>query len=114
MAVIPKQVFEWNGDKIISKMRRAEVRGLGFTRARSVAHAKRNHPGWRSRSKRAQRSIKALGKVHRDGSEFVAEWGSRLWYVLFLDLFHGSFLRSAADATYGKLHAKIKEFYDKP
>lgn len=113
MGVIPKQVFEWNGDKIISQMRRAEVRGLGFTRARAVAHARRNHPGWRNRSRRAQRSIKAQGKVHRTGNDFSAEWGSKLFYVFFLELNKGSFLRSAADATYGKLHAKIKEFYDK-
>ena len=113
MGVIPKQVFEWNGDKIVSQMRRAEVRGIGFVRAMAVRQAKQNHPGWRSRSKRAQRSIKALGRVHRDGSDFSAEWGSRLWYVLFLELDHGSFLRAAADATYHKLHAKIEEFYDK-
>jgi len=104
----------WHGDRIISEMRRAEVRGIGFVRAAAARHARRNHPGWKKISGRAERSVKPQGKVHREGNAFVGEWGSRLFYVLFLELHNGSFLRNAADATYPKLADQIRRFYEQP
>ncbi|MDA2936833.1 hypothetical protein MYX75_01035 [Acidobacteria bacterium AH-259-A15] len=104
----------WNGDKIIKQMIRAEKRGLGFVRARAVRQAKKSHPGWKSRTGRAHRSIRSLGKIEREGKNLVAKWGSNLFYVLFLEVNHGSFMRAAGDAVYPMLGRKIKGFFENP
>lgn len=103
--------LEWKGDQILASMRRAEARASGFVIARCVAHAKRNHPGWKRRTGRAERSIRKI-KLTRDGDgRLVAEWGSTLFYVLFLELRHGGALRAAADVWYPQLAGKIAEFF---
>lgn len=104
------QRLEWKGEHLTRVMERAEKRGAAYVIAAAIRQAKRNHPGWKRRSGRAERSLKRH-KLARENGTLVAEWGSLVFYVLFLELHHGSFLRHAADVWYPKLADKIREFF---
>lgn len=105
------QKLEWKGDQVIKTMQRAELRAAAWVIAACVRHAKRNHPGWKNRSKRAQNSVKRQN-LKRGKDVLQSEWGSKVWYVLFLELFHGSFLRNAADIYYPMLKVKTREYFE--
>ena len=105
------QCLEWKGEQILRTMRRAEARGAGFVIARCVGHAKRNHPGWKRRSGRAEKSIRKIELTRDAGGNLIGKWGSTLFYVKFLEINNGAFLRNAADTWYPKLAGKIREFF---
>ncbi len=102
--------LEWKGKKVLATMRRAEARGSGFVIFKCVKHAKKNHPGWKRRSGRAEKSIRKISLTRDSRGNLVGEWGSKLFYVLFLEI-ESSFLRNAADAWYPKLAGKIHDFF---
>ena len=78
--------------------------------ARSVTLAKQNHPGWKNISTVAQTSIRIqeAAKFRRIGAIY-GRWGSvAVHYFLYLELHHGSALRSAGAKLYPQLAKRIK------
>ena len=104
------QRLEWKGKKISATMSRAEARAAGFIIFKSVLHAKRNHPGWKKITGKANKSIRKIS-LTREGGDLVGKWGSTLFYVRFLEIYKGAFLRNAGDVWYPKLAGKIGEFF---
>ncbi len=105
--------LDWQGDKVMSRMQRAQVEGVEATMAAAVIHAKRNHP-WANRTGTLERSI----DIHehataiRGGARGL--WGSLdVIYALIQEL-GGQFitarpyLRPAADVQYPGLARRIK------
>ncbi len=107
------QKLEWKGEQVLKDMQRAQARAIGYVIAACVREAKHNHPGWKRRSGRAEKSIHKLA-ITRERDRVVGQWGSKLFYVLFLERDHGSFLRNAGDKLYPMLPGKIREFYENP
>lgn len=104
------QRLEWKGKQVVKTMQRAEARAMGLTIFRCVAFAKRNHPGWKTRTGRAEKSVRKI-KITRERGTLVGEWGSTLFYVRFLELHNGAFLRSAGDRIYPQLPGLIARFF---
>ena len=101
--------FKWFGDKVKRKVRRAAKDAINETMAEAVLHAKRNHPGWKNRTGTAEGSIRIIEFAHREGSRTVGLWGSiGVNYMIWLELKHGSALRSAGDATYSNFKDRIR------
>ncbi len=103
--------FRWFGDKVKRKARRAAKDAINETMAEAVRHAKRkrNHPGWKNRTGTAEGSIRIIEFAHREGSRTVGLWGSiGVDYMIWLELKHGSALRSAGDATYSNFKDRLR------
>ena len=101
--------FRWFGDNVKRKARRAAKDAINKTMSEAVLHAKRNHPGWKNRTGTAEGSIRIIEFAHREGSRTVGLWGSiGVDYMIWLELKHGSALRSAGDATYSNLTDRIR------
>lgn len=103
--------LKWYGDKVKRKVRKAAKDAIDETMGKAVRHAKRhrNHPGWKNRTGTAEGSIRIIEFAHREGSRTVGLWGSiGVNYMIWLELKHGSALRSAGDATYSNLADRIR------
>ncbi len=101
--------FRWNGDNVKRKFRQAAKDAINQTMSEAVRHGKQNHPGWKNRTGTAEGSIRIIDFAHREGSRTVGRWGSvDVDYMIWLELKHGSALRSAGDATYPKLIDRIR------
>ena len=88
---------------------RAAKAGVNQTMSQAAIYAKRNHPGWKNITTKAEGSIRVVEKAQERGSFIVGLWGSRnVLYMLWLELKHGSALRNAAAVTYPNLAANIR------
>jgi len=67
----------WKGEKVLKTMRRAEARGAGFIIFRSVQHARKNHPGWKRRSGKAEKSVRKISLTRDSSGKLVGKWASR-------------------------------------
>lgn len=104
--------LKWHGPRIIEKMVRAAKAGVDQTMSQAAIQAKRNHPGWINQTGKAEGSIQVAEKAQERGSFIVGLWGSRnVVYMLWLELKHGSALRSAAAVTYPNLAANIRRHF---
>ena len=66
------------------------------TMASAVLYAKRNHPGWKNRTGRAERSVRIAQGARLEGSRCRGVWGSvGVNYVPRLERYHGMFLSKA-------------------
>lgn len=112
--------LKWEGDKLLSKVKRAEIEGVNATMAASAIHAKRNHP-WRNVTGILERSIDIVQFAKSTGRAVVGTWGSRdVRYALIHELGGMAgrgrktriparpYLRPAADAQYPGLARRIK------
>jgi len=98
----------WLGKELIKKMEVAEAKGINLTMAAAVLVAKRNHPGWQNRTGTAEGSIRVSQFAKREGGRLFGLWGSLdVDYMLNLEFFHGSALRSAGDNEHAKLASRI-------
>ena len=129
----------WNGQQVITKMRRAQKHGINKTMQQAVVQAKNNHE-WKNRTGTLEGSISIAEFAHPSGGGFKGLWGSKdVVYALIHELggkivpvrakalmfrVAGKFvsvqsvtiparpyLRPAADATYPNLAANIREGY---
>lgn len=104
-------MLKWKGDVLKKKVVEAQKWGIDKVMSECVIGTKgnSNHPGWINRTGTAEGSVRIVRKAQRVGKYIVGVWGSvGFKYVLFLELYHGSFLRSAADAKYKNLAGHIK------
>ena len=101
----------WNGEAHKKKLMKAARRGIDKTMKEAVASAKGDHPGWESRSGKAEKSIAIVERAKVTGkAEVSGAWGSRgVFYMRFLEHLKGSALRNAGDATYSNLKRHIRD-----
>jgi len=127
----------WRGAEVMGKMARAQIFGINKTMAEAVEHAKRNHT-WRNRTGTLEGSISIAEFAHPVGTAVRGLWGSKdAVYALIHELggkivpvgakrlvfqIGGAwrtaasvtiparpYLRPAADATYPRLAANIRQ-----
>ena len=103
--------LEWHGDAHKKRLIKAAKKGIDKTLKEAATHARANHPGWESRSGKAEQSIKVLQAAEVDSKKTVSGlWGSTgVYYMRFLEHEHGSALRTAGDDVYKRLKKNIKE-----
>lgn len=103
--------LEWHGDAHKKRLIKAAKKGIDKTLKEAATHARANHPGWESRSGKAEQSIKVLQAAEVDSKKVVSGlWGSTgIYYMRFLEHEHGSALRTAGDDVYKGLKRNIKE-----
>jgi hypothetical protein len=102
-------VLKWYGDKVYAKIQAAIPDAMNLTMSRCAILAKQNHPGWNNVTGKAEGSIGVYQEPRREGSAWVGLWGSRnVFYMLYLEVLHGSALRRAALIEYPKLAGRIK------
>ena len=88
--------LKWKGDIVAKRVKRAAEIGINDTMARSVTLAKQSHPGWRNVTGTAEGSIRIVEKAKQERGSIFGRWGSAaVHYFLYLELYHGSALRSA-------------------
>jgi hypothetical protein len=74
----------WYGDKVRAKVRLAEMAGLEETAELAIAHARSNHPSWRTQSGAAERSydasrvVQELGRARIVVGSFGIPYGRKL------------------------------------
>ncbi len=115
--------FTWRGPQVVSKLERAQLRGINRTMQQAVEHAKGNHT-WQNRTGTLEGSISIAEPAHlvRNGASGL--WGSKdVRYALIHELGGMAgrgkkvriparpYLRPAADATYGGLAGNIKRAF---
>jgi len=107
-----RATFTWNGTEIKKRIALAEQDAINAIMAKAAAHAKKNHPGWRTITGLAQGSIDIVefaDHEKREEENIVGRWGSRgVSYMIWLELKHGSALRSAKDIWHPKLKAEVE------
>ena len=107
---------KWNGDKVLSRMTRAEVKGINVTMGAAAEHAKKNHP-WKSRTFELEASIGISTFARAKGRGVSGIWGSSdIAYALIHELGGKHikarpYLRPAADAQYPALAGNIRKAY---
>ena len=112
---------KWNGDKVLSRMTRAEVKGINVTMGAAAEHAKNNHK-WKSVTFELEASIgiSTFARVRIRGVSGI--WGSSdIAYALIHELGSAAssgqnikarpYLRPAADAQYPALASNIRKAY---
>ncbi len=119
----------WKGNEVKRRIKKATAWGINQVVADTIKHALNNHPNWKYDTGVAEGSI--TQKDFARPSSLVGRWGS-LWssrapigqlvrgrdgkekrvgvsnYVWYLELYHGPFLRGAADAVYPSLPKRIR------
>ena len=105
--------IKWKGDELIKKKNRIVAFAINETVKDTIKEALDNHPEWVYRTGVAENSI--TQKQFATPKKLIALWGS-VWtalgksnYVWYLEFFHGSFLRKAADKIYPSLAKRIKK-----
>ena len=102
--------LEWKAPALKKKLEKAAVKGVNRTLKEAVQQAKGHHPGWKSQSGDAEKSIKVLKSAEVDGNEVSGLWGSEgVFYMRFLEHMRGSALRQAGDDVYKRLGKNIRE-----
>ena len=102
--------LDWRGDIVLGHVLRAAERGVNKTMAKCVMQAKQNHPGWQNRTVTAEGSVRIINYAETKTARTFGTWGSLgVEYVYGLEIYHGSFLRRAADVVYPSLTSAIKE-----
>jgi hypothetical protein len=100
--------LEWEGEKVADVALRASLAGIDETTERTAAHARANHPGWKSVTGEAERSIHTeRAQMTSDGPKGLV--GGGVPYFIWLELKRGSALRHAADVTFRGLGDAIAE-----
>lgn len=106
--------INWRGTEVEKKMLAATKKGINRIMSRCVIHAKKNHPGWKNRTGLAEGSVQIIQYAELWGNIVRGRWGSKsVHYVIWLELKHGSFMRSAADAHYKNLWSEIAQEFDR-
>jgi len=126
--------LKWDGRKIYAEMVAAAQEGVNETMAECVKRAggdptrtptkmrkgrripksqrrpkKGYHPNWENRTGAAEGSVSVIQFAELVWKTVVGVWGSKgIDYALYLERYHGPWLRHAADAEYPKLHDRIK------
>ncbi len=110
--------IKWNGPKVASKMRRAEIRAINVIMSRCVRTSKTSHE-WKSRTGILEGSIGVAEIAHPQGSGAAGIWGSQdVVYARVHEL--GSeklgiparpYLRPSADTHYPSLPAEIRKAF---
>lgn len=103
----------WNGAEIKAKMDAAAIEAINQTLKEAVDHAKNNHPGWKNVTGEAEASVQVLEPAESTAKGVSGAWGSKLFYVPWLEIKNGSFLRAASDAIYPRLADRLREKFDK-
>lgn len=132
----------WRGAEVMGKMARAQIFGINKTMAEAVEHAKRNHT-WQNRTGTLEGSISIAEFAHPAGTGVRGTWGSKdviyalihelggkimpvrarrlvfqiggAWRsVLSVTIPARPYLRPAADATYPRLAANIRQGFALP
>ena len=104
----------WNGDKVKQKAAEAARVAIDRTMSEAVIQAKNSHPGWKNITGTAEASVRIVTFAERVGSVVRGLWGSSsVHYVKWLELKHGSFLRSSADSIYPRLKKYLREEYNR-
>lgn len=99
----------WRGDQVVRAVEKAAKLGIDQTMSRCVIDAKQNHSGWNNRTGAAEGSMRMLQQAEPSGNQIKGKWGSMgIFYMIWLELNHGSALRSSADRNYPSLKGRIK------
>ena len=104
-------MLEWKGAEHKKRLIKASIKGVNRTMEQAAKHARANHPGWKSQSGDAEKSIKVVKSAEVDSKNEVSGlWGSTgVFYMRFLEHSKGSALRQAGDDVYKRLGRNIKE-----
>ena len=118
---IPKRRagVKWEGPRIASKMRKAEIRGINVVMSRCVRTAKTNHPDWKNRTGILEGSIGVEFFARPQGSGAAGIWGSvDVVYARVqelgsakLGITTNGYLRPAAAKEYPELAAEIRKAF---
>ena len=98
-------MLEWKGAEHKKRLIKASIKGVNRTMEQAAKHARANHPGWKSQSGDAEKSIKVVKSAEVDSKNEVSGlWGSTgVFYMRFLEHSKGSALRQAGDDVYKRL-----------
>lgn len=119
----------WAGGDLKNRWIDAAKRGVDRTMSECVIEAKQNHdtagnpsgltkkdgeplkPFWENRTATAEGSIRVQTFAELDGAIVRGLWGSvDVDYMIYLEIWHGSALRRAADSNYPGLADYIEEY----
>jgi len=101
--------LNWRGEQVRQRVLAAARAGIDDTMAACANDAKSSHPGWKNVTGTAEGSIAIQQPAHEDGRGAVGRWGSMgVLYMIFLEILHGSALRTSADRNYPSLARRIK------
>lgn len=103
---------DFKGKEVAKRVHEAEERGLKMTGAQMVERARSSHPGWKSQTGEAERSIQAE-PVERTATGARLRFGSSLARFIWLEIGSrgragDSTLRRAADVEGGHLGERVR------
>ena len=99
--------IKWRGREIKRAVSRAAVDAVNETMQDCVEEARRNHPGWKSRSGKLEGSIRIVDEAKRESRKVTGRWGAQWdWNANIVEK-KTSFLDVAADKHYPKLAEKL-------
>lgn len=105
-------------EKILGdKVEKAILKGGNDTLNEATQHAKKNHPGWATRTGKAEQSIQVVTLMQRiDATHYKGVFGSReVDYFIWLEIgtrYHPGdhTLRRAADIVFPRVWDKIRAY----
>lgn len=107
--------FTWLGDAVQKRVEKAAMRAIDRTTQETAQYAKDHHPGWKSRSFIAEDSIGTnparLQKRRIIGN--VTGGAGDAYYLMILEVKHGSALRNAADVVFPQVKPRLAEEYER-
>lgn len=105
----------WLGDQIQRRVEAAAVRAVDRTTEKTVEYAKRNHPGWKSITGTAEKSINAAPArvLSRRVRGAIRAGGGDAFYLLILEVKNGAALRTAGDVTFPEVQPILAEEYER-
>lgn len=107
--------FTWLGDAIQKRVEQAAMRAIDKTTEEAAAYARSHHRGWKTITGTAEGSIgtNKARKLKRTIRGNVTGGEGEAFYLMILEVRHGSALRNAADVTFPTLQDRLHREYNR-
>lgn len=103
-------MLKWYGKQVVAQFNAGIPPGIDKTMSQAAIYAKNNHRGWSNRTGKAEGSITVIERAKAIGQRIVGYWGSvNVVYMLWLEIKHGSALRTSASVNYKNLARNIRD-----
>lgn len=104
--------LHWRGREVSRRVKNSTVDAINATMDDMVSAAQKDHPGWKSITGRAEKSIRVLDRAQEKPKVIVGQWGSEgVPYMLRLEFRHGRALIRAMDRLAKTLPDNIRRRY---
>ena len=106
----------WLGAKIQERVQKAAMRAVDRTTGAAAEHIRNNHPGWKTQTGTAARSIgtnPARLQARRIRGNVTGGEGEAWYLTSILEVKHGSAIRTGADVVFPTLQDTLHDEYRK-